>query len=125
MTPEERFERIEQQIEFIVNQQAQFSADLQQEREERKEREALLQKQIDQSREQIHEINAAIVGLAGMMGELSKAQKITNAKLAEVAEGLKRLEAKGTETEERLNAFIVIVERYITRRENGQGNGGS
>jgi len=114
MTPEERFERIEREIEFIVKQQGQFSADLQQERQERREREALIQKQIDQT-------NAAVVAAVGMIGRLSEAQAETEAKLKEVAEGMRKLEEKGAETEERLNLFINFVERYLSQRDNGKG----
>src|SRR5437870_1127073 len=104
MTAEERFERIEQKIEFIVNQQAQFSADLQQEREERREREALLQQQLDRHQEQINKLNEAMVGMIGMMGRLSEAQAETARELKEIArelrEGIRKLEEKGAETEE-------------------------
>jgi hypothetical protein len=118
MTPEERFERIEQKIEFIVNQQAQFMIDLQ-----------TMQQQIDQNhrqtQEQINKLNEATLTLA-------VAQMKSEAKLAALAEaqtkreeGMRRLEEKGAETEERLNAFINFVERYLSERQKSESKGES
>ena len=112
MTPEERFERIEQKIEFIVNQQAQFLIDLQR----LQETQTVMQKQIGALQEQIGQLNQAVVALVGMVGKLAEAQAKTEAKLAEVIEGMRRLEEKGAETEERLNVFISFVERYLSER---------
>jgi len=109
MTPEERFERIEQKIEFIVNQQAQFSVDLQSLRETQ----TVMQ-------EQIGKLNEATVAIMGMIGRLAEAQAKTEAQMAELAAGMRKLEEKGAETEERLNAFISFVERYISQRHDDQ-----
>jgi chromosome segregation ATPase len=120
MTPEERFERIEQKIEFIVNQQAQFAIDLQALREELQQSHTVLQKQIDQQQQQIGKLNEAVVGLVGMVGRLAEAQAKTEARMVEVAEGMRKLEEKGAETEERLNVFIHVVERYFSERQKGE-----
>jgi chromosome segregation ATPase len=113
MTPEERFERIEQKIEFIVNQQAQFAIDLQALREELQQSHAVLQNQINR-------LNEAVLGLVGMVGRLAEAQAKTEARMVEVAEGMRKLEEKGAETEERLNIFINVVERYLSERQKGE-----
>lgn len=117
MTPEERFERIEQKIEFIVNQQAQFAADLQQARgdlrAEMQERQALMQQQIDQHEKQINALNTAVVALIGTTHGLTEAQKKTEAELKELA-------VVARESQERLNIFINVVERYLSERRNGQ-----
>lgn len=110
MTDEQlqRFERIERNMEFIVGQQAQFAADIQ----------------------KINEISAkhaeAIVALTGWHGKLLEAQirltevqaehdrrmAILEAKMAELADAGKR-------TDERLDAFITFVEKYISGRDGG------
>jgi hypothetical protein len=110
MTPEERFERIEQKIEFIVEQQAQFSIDLQALREETQQMNAIAQKQIAK-------LNEAVVGLIGMVGRLSDAQARTEASLANMAQGMRKWEEKAAETDERLNIFINFVERYLGERQ--------
>jgi len=113
MTPEERFERIEQKMEFIVNQQAQFAADLLRAQEERREREALMQQQIDRHEKQINALNTAVVALVGTTHGLAEAHKRTEAELKELAVVMK-------ESQERLNIFINMVERYLSERRDGQ-----
>jgi predicted nucleic acid-binding Zn-ribbon protein len=115
MTPEERFERIEQKIEFIVDQQAQFSIDLQQLREAQ----VMVQGQIDGLKD-------STVAIIGIIGKLAEAQARTEANVAELAEAQARMDvkiaelaAKGAETEERLNIFISVVERYISQQQDG------
>jgi predicted nucleic acid-binding Zn-ribbon protein len=120
MTPEERFERIEQKIEFIVNQQAQFAADLQEERRERREREALMQQQIDTIQGHVNTLALAMVDLSVKMERLTEAQARSDEKIARLAEGMQKLEEKSAETEERLNVFITFVERYLSQRDNGR-----
>lgn len=109
MTPEERFERIEQKIEFIVTQQAQFSTDLQALRETQ----AVMQAQIGQHQQQISQLTDQMALVIAAIGQLTEAQTKTEA-------NLQRLEEKGAETEERLNIFINFVERYLSRRDNHQ-----
>ena len=130
MTPEERFERIERQIEFIVNQQAQFSVDLEKSREELREREAVLQKQIDGHEKQINALNSAAVALITTTHQLAEAQAETQAELKELAattkEAVQKLEEKSAETQERLHILIDTFERYLSERRNGNaGNGGA
>jgi chromosome segregation ATPase len=107
MTPEERFERIEQKIEFIVDQQAQFSIGLQQLRETQ----AVMQGQIDKLKDAVVAMITMIGDLADGQKKLTEAQARMDAKIAELA-------AKGAETEGRLNIFISVVERYISQQRD-------
>jgi predicted nucleic acid-binding Zn-ribbon protein len=120
MTTDERFDRIEQKIEFIVTQQARFATDLLEERQERREREALMQRQIDTVQGHLDTLALAMVDLSVKVDRLTEAQARSDEKIARLAEGMKKLEEKGAETEERLNAFITFVERYLSQRNNGQ-----
>jgi chromosome segregation ATPase len=133
MTPEERFERIEQKmeffadqfvrierkIEFIVDQQAQFTTDLQALRETQ----AVMQRQIDQNytqtQQQIAALNEAVVAVVGMVGNLAEWKTEMGAKMKEVAEGMRKLEEKGAETEQRLNILIGVVERHLSGPDHG------
>ena len=59
-----------------------------------------------------------------MRGKLASAQEQLTAQMHELTEAQKRTDAKLAETDERLNIFINVVERYISERRNGQAQGG-
>ncbi|MBI1941925.1 MAG: hypothetical protein HYS33_10510 [Acidobacteria bacterium] len=107
MTPQE----MERTMQFIVQQQAQFTADMHQVGERLREEERVLTAQ-----------NQAIVGMVGMMGELREVQASHEKRLTALETAMKELAAAGKETEERLNAFIVFVEKYISSRNDGNQN---
>jgi allophanate hydrolase subunit 1 len=99
MTPEE----MERAINFIVEHQAQFAADIQQLKEAQVITEQKLQQfadiQLGQAKLQTQLTEATLANTI-MLGQLTKTQQQTNEKLAE--------------TDERLNIFINVVERHIT-----------
>ena len=108
-------EEMQRKMEFIVNQQAQFAADIQRAKEER-EADAKLW------REKYSGLTDAMTFVVGTLGKLAEAQAQANARVAELAEAQKRTDAqlaetnaKLAETNERLNVFINVVERYISR----------
>ncbi len=109
MTDEE-MARMERNMQFIVEQQAQFAADMQ------------------QVREVLSSQNQAIVTVVGMVGRLAEIQsefeKNVEARFARLEDKVGGLAgtlaeygelAKGTEG--RLNAFITYVEKYISSRD--------
>ena len=111
-------EQIERHISFIIEQQAQFSVDIQKLNEAHAKAEG-----------RISRLEGAIVAVVNMIADLTKAQKHTDEKLVELAEGQKRTDeqlaetsAKLAETDERLNIFINVVERHLS---GGNGNGQS
>ncbi|MDQ3753440.1 MAG: hypothetical protein M3371_01755, partial [Acidobacteriota bacterium] len=67
----------------------------------------------------------ATTTVVGMIGKLVDAQAQTNMQVAELAEAQKHTDAQLAETNERLNVFINVVERYISERRNGQSGRGS
>lgn len=85
---------LEKTMRFIVEQQAQFAADIQ------------------QIREVLSTHSGAIVTVVNLVGKLAEAQVASEANIAELAAA-----AKGTEN--RLNAFIVFVEKYISSHNGG------
>jgi hypothetical protein len=98
-------EELNKRMEFIVEQQAQFAADIQVMREVQAQDANLL-------KEQDRKLSDAVVAVVGMIGNLVQSQTRTD-------ESIKLLIEAQARTEQRLNIFINIVERYIS------GNGGS
>ena len=122
-------EEMQQRIEFIIEQQAQFTTDIQL----LKEAQTRLTAKVDTLAEiqansetrlgRVEESFVLLVQLAKLtddrldtltqsMAILTQAQARTDTKLAELAEA-------ETHTEERLNTLINVVERYISKGSNG------
>ena len=104
-------EELEKTMQFIVEQQAQFAANIQRIEEER-ERDSARTTRLEES---FH----LLVQLAGSHDErlvtLAEAQIRASEQIAAINE-------RTGETDERLNALIAVVERYISSRG---GNGAS
>jgi hypothetical protein len=94
-------EELNKKMEFIVEQQAQFAADIQ----ARREVQAANEKQMG-------DLSRSVVTIVGLVGDLAELQRRTDEKLNSLADSQMR-------TDERLNNLINIVERHIG------GNGGA
>lgn len=106
-------EEMERALNFIVEHQSQFAADIQQLKEVQGN---ILTAQVEQQT-QMKQLTEATVALVTVIGRLAKAQEQSDEKLAELQ---KRTDEKLAETDERLNIFINVVERFISNR-NGDG----
>jgi len=93
MTPEERFERMERQMEFL----AQNQADLQQE---------LL--------ELARIVQRHVVSTEARFQTVAERFQTVADQFQRVVESMESLAAAQRVTEERLNALIIIVERYFS-----------
>jgi len=91
-------EEMNKKMEFIIEQQAKFAADMEIMREVQAKDAELLKD--------------AVIGVVGIVGSLTQAQMRTE-------ESIRLLTESQARTDERLNIFVNIVERYIS------GNGGS
>jgi hypothetical protein len=111
-------EEIGQRIEFIIEQQAQFASDIQILREIQAADTKLL-------KEQYQNLSDAVVAVVGMVGRLAEAQVRTDKCVAELAEGLARTDANVAKLAERLNIFINVVEKYISRNGNNSSSNSS
>ncbi len=111
-------DEIGQRIEFIIEQQAQFTSDIQILREIQAADTKLL-------KEQYRSLSDAVVTLVGLVGKIAEAQQRTDKRVAELAEGLARTDAQVSELAERLNIFINVVEKYISRNGNNGSAGSS
>ena len=98
-------EEMNKKMEFIVEQQAQFAADIEKMREVQAADAKLL-------KEQDRKLSDALIAVVGIIGNLTQA-------LTRTDESVKFLTEAQARTEERLNVFINVVERFIS------GNGGS
>jgi hypothetical protein len=104
MTNEQR----DKTINFILEQQARVTSDLQR----LAEASAASAEAAVASEKRISRLEGAIVTVVNMIGESNKR---TDAKIAEMNE-------KWIETRERLDHFIFVLEKYISERQNGSNN---
>lgn len=105
MTPEE----MQRAIEFLVDHHAKFAVEMDEIRS------AQLRFQL-----QLGSMGEAVVAVIGMIGRVTEAQIKTDAKVAElVASQLKTDEELG-ELAKRMDAFVLVVERYISENRNGR-----
>jgi predicted nucleic acid-binding Zn-ribbon protein len=116
---ERRAEETQRNIDFIIRQQAQFTADMQQMREVQAHAEEKWERSWGHTEESIRDLLAIaqiqsqeISTLADAQSQLSKVQ----------AEAQTRTDRQMAETDERLNALVNVVERLISERRNGGAN---
>ncbi len=115
-------EKINQTLEIILPNQAQFYADLQKNQETNKEAEkrvGVLERATvnlynaqTKTNETVEKVAVTVDSLAGQVKGLLLAQKQTDERLKETDERLR-------ETNERLNAVIFMAEKYFSR-DNGK-----
>ncbi len=94
-------QEIQRTIQFIINQQAQFTTDIQQLREVQKEQQG-----------QIRQLADAVIAVTGLMGRVAKAQE-------EVARQQVESARRHDELEERFNSFVAFMEKYLSDRGDG------
>ncbi len=102
-------EEMNRKMEFIIEQQAQFVVDVHKLEENQQ---ALTTK---------HGVLAdALLSVVGMVGKLTQDQEELRAEVKQLAASQKRTDERLAETNERLNIFIDVLERYITEGRNGR-----
>jgi hypothetical protein len=95
-------DKIQKQMEFIVEQQAQFASDIGQLKD-------IVARLANSSLQRIENLENKVSALAD-------AQIKTEENLSTLAEAQ-------VHTDERLNAFISVIERYISKDRNGDSQG--
>ncbi len=108
MSEEER----QRQMDFILNQQAQFAADTQRWREEQEDRWEKADKRWAETERGIR----ALLALAEIHNQEIKEH---TEQIAENSRQIAAMREAGRETDERLGALINTVERVIGERRNG------
>lgn len=99
--------QFERHMQFIVEQQAQFSADILELKETQKMEGQLW-------REKYDNLTDAITTIVGMLGKLAEAHQRLSAAQDRTDGQLSELTNKQAETDDRLNALIGVVERYFS-----------
>ena len=105
-------EEMNKKMEFIVEHQAKFAADIE------------MMREVQES--DARRVKDGLLGMMDVVGNLARIQMNSEGRINQLAEmqthtdeGIKRLTEAQARTDERLNIFINVVERYIS------GNGGS
>jgi DNA anti-recombination protein RmuC len=108
----------ESRMQFIIEQQAQFTADM----HALKERQAEGQRQIEENRGRIRQLLDVTMSLARHGEETDRLFKETDRRIREMAEEtdrrIKEQREAGAHTDRRLDALIDIVDK-LTRRNGG------
>jgi hypothetical protein len=107
-----RDEENQRNINFILEQQAQFTADMQQMREAQAQAEEKWERRWGRTEEGIRALLAIAEIHDGEIKTLAETQ----------AQSQARTDKQMAETDERLNALINVVERLISARRNGGAN---
>lgn len=105
MTPEE----MERAIEFLLDHHAKFASELEQSRDDMQ----IIRETQREFQSQLGKLAEAVIALTGMVGRVAEAQITTEAAQSKTDERL-------AELAERLNAFILVVERYISEDRSGK-----
>ncbi len=95
------FEQMERTMQFIVDQQAKFSTD------------------IEKINTALAQHNEAIVSLVQVSRTLVDGQIAVEGRLTRLEEKMAEMAEAHKETEERISAFITFVEKYISSRNGG------
>jgi hypothetical protein len=117
-----RTEETQRNMDFIVQQQAQFTADMQQLRELQTRSEQRWER-TEESVRSLHAIAQIHEGEINSLVELQASYAESQTKLAE-AQGrtdkqMSETDRRMAETDERINALVNAVERLISERRNG------
>jgi hypothetical protein len=106
---------IQEQIEFILDQQARLTADLRRLSEAQVNAEA----RMSTTEARISNLEGAMVGLVNLFGEVVKAQKTTDTTVADLGGKIEALIGRVNTLAERVDAFISTVRHYLTEKNGG------
>jgi len=101
---------IEGTIQFIINQQAQFAADI----ARLEENLAKLGESTSKHDARLDQIGETMLQITEVVSATAITQQNTNAILEKLAERMVELSGQQAHTDERLNALIAIVERHLS-----------
>ena len=74
----------------------------------------------DKAQEQIDLLIQSTLGLNAIIGDFTKRQTESEQRMKELDQKMMELAEAQARTDERLNAFIVTVERYLSEGRNGK-----
>ena len=106
-------EQMQNTMQFIIEQQSRFVADMQAMQEAMK----AMQEHSGKTDDRIRTLTDALLSLARITEENAKQ---TGERFRETDQRIARLAELGEGTEARLNGFIAFVEKYIQSRDGGR-----
>ncbi|HEY0543933.1 MAG TPA: hypothetical protein VGC91_00945 [Pyrinomonadaceae bacterium] len=95
-------EEMQSTVQFILEQQAQFSVNMQ------------------RLGENVIKLEGSVAALGEKVDKLAEEQESLRRLVGAIAVAQANTEANLARTEANLNALIVVVERYVSERRNGQ-----
>ena len=98
-------EEMQKKMEFILEQQARFTVN------------------IDLLREAQQRTETNLAEVAAAQAQMARAQTHMNEVVAVMAEAQERTDRKLAETDDRLNTLINVVERHISEGHHGKSQG--
>jgi hypothetical protein len=105
-------EEVQKTMRFILNQQAQFSTNIQR-----------LEESHSQAVERIGRLEGAVVGLVGLLERLTQAQERTVTQVQLLADAAGTIAAAQTHTDGRVGTLIEIIQRHFGERHDGDTQG--
>src|SRR6266516_7522183 len=102
-------DEMQKTMQFILEQQAQTSLNLQK-----------LEEAHSKAESRISRLEGAVVGVVNLIDRLTNAQERTDASVNELATRMNELADSQKRTDDRLNILINSVERYISEGRNGK-----
>lgn len=79
---------------------------------------------VEKADKRMNRLDSAFVSLFSLVGENTKAIKDLTSNVETLRGEVKQLKDAQAATDERLNIFINVLERYITRDDNGGNKNG-
>jgi len=101
-------DKMERTMLFILEQQAQLTVSM-----------GELTESLDRLTEKVDKVSDKVDRTADGINSLLAIAEIHDREIAALRESVSAVDERGRETDERLNALINTVERYISERRNG------
>jgi len=111
------YEEMQKTMQFILDQQAQFTANQQQVEERVSRLETNMAEMSREVGERVSRLETNMADMSLAMSEMARTQAHVNEVVAAMLDTHRH-------TEEKLDAFIGVLERYISEGRNGRGGGG-
>lgn len=110
-------------MDFILEQQAKFSAGIQVLQETQHAAAVAAEKRAAEADKRVGALERGFVSLFNFINDTAKLQRENAEQIAVMREAQKEAGERMKETDERLNSLILVVERSISERSNGSARG--
>jgi len=108
-------QEIEKRIEFILEQQAQLTAEVQR----LSETQTNFETRLGSAEARIGNLEGAMVGLVNLFGEVVKAHKNTDATVSDLVGKAEKLADQMNTLADRMETFMSAIRSYMSERNGG------